>query len=127
MENEYKIIKKLGEGGEGEVYLVEKDNQKYALKKMKMKLTKEDKDKYIIIINIISRMNNENIIKYYKIFEENDSLYILMEYGDDYNLKQFIKKYKDKNELIDENIINDIVIQICLGLKDIHKNKIKIK
>ena len=45
-----------------------------------------------------------------------------MEYAGDKNLKQFIKSYKDKGELIEENIISDIILQLCLGLKEIHKN-----
>ena len=38
MGNKIKTIKHLGEGGFGDVYLVEKDNKKYALKKIKEKL-----------------------------------------------------------------------------------------
>ena len=47
-----------------------------------------------------------------------------MEYAGNFNLKQFIQKYKDKHILIEENIIEDIIIQICKGLIEIHKNKI---
>ena len=47
-----------------------------------------------------------------------------MEYGCDNDLKKYINNYKDKNELIKENIIKDIISQICKGLKDIHNNKI---
>ena len=43
MGNDYKIIKKLGEGGFGEVYLIEKKNKKYALKRIKSKLKGEEK------------------------------------------------------------------------------------
>ena len=45
-----------------------------------------------------------------------------MEYGYNTDLKKFIEKRKPA--LIEENIIKDIIIQICLGLKEIHKNKI---
>ena len=123
-EKDYKIIKKIGEGGYGEVYLIEKGSEKYVLKKIKSKLTEEDINEYNKIINILYKINNKNIIKYYKTFREKDSLNILMEYGGDNNLEKFIKKYKEKNELIVENIIRDIIIQICFGLKEIHKNKI---
>ena len=47
-----------------------------------------------------------------------------MEYGGDLNLKQFIQNYKKKSQYIEENIIQDIIIQLCLGLKEIHKNKL---
>ena len=47
-----------------------------------------------------------------------------MEYGGDSNLKQFIKKYKDKEQLIEENIIENIIKQIILGLKAIHNEKL---
>ena len=44
-----------------------------------------------------------------------------MEYGGEINLKQYIE---NKEELIEEKIIKDIVLQICIGLKEIHKNNI---
>ena len=62
-ENDYKIIKIIGEGGYGEVYLIEKGNEKYALKKIKAKLTEGEMNEYNKIINILSKINNKNIIK----------------------------------------------------------------
>ena len=122
----YKIIKKLGGGGFGKVSLIEKDNTLYALKK----INKENFDKEVIRkycqneINILSNISNDNIVKFYDSFEEKDALYIIMEYCENGNLKEFIKNYKDKNKLIEEEKIIDILIQICLGLMEIHKNKI---
>ena len=118
------IIKKLGEGGCGNVYLIKKENKYYALKKFQSKLTKEDIDNYNELIKTISEINNKYIIKYYGSYEDNNSFNVLMEYAGECNLKQFIRKYKDSNELIQENIIKNIIIQICEGLKVIHKNGI---
>ena len=47
-----------------------------------------------------------------------------MEYCDDQNLNVFINKHKEKNELIEEKIIYNIIKQICLGLKEIHSKNI---
>ena len=47
-----------------------------------------------------------------------------MEYSGDIDLKKYINNYKNKGELINENIIKDIILQICKGLKVTHKNKI---
>jgi surface protein len=47
-----------------------------------------------------------------------------MEYGGDTNLKQYIEEQNKSNCLIDEKIISDIIIQICIGIKEIHKNKL---
>ena len=124
MEKEYKIIKKLRERGFGKVYLVEKDNQQYVLKQCKMKLENEELEQYKKLIIIISKINNEYLIKYHDISIENDTFNILMEYSGDIDLKKYINNYKNKGELINENIIKDIILQICKGLKVIHKNKI---
>ena len=122
--DEYKIIRKIGEGGFGDVYLVEKDNNQYALKKLKFKLTKEELEQYQEILNILLKIKNENIIKYYDYFLENDYLNIVMEYCGDTDLKQFIEKQQSKNELIEEELIKDFILQICNGLKEIHNNGI---
>ena len=44
-------------------------------------------DEYKKIINKLSKLNNENIIKYYNILSERDTFSIIMEYAGDYNLK----------------------------------------
>ena len=122
---DYKIIKTIGKEGCGIVYLVQKGNknEQYALKKIPI-LSENEIEEYQKILNAIFKINNEHVIKYFEYFIENKSLYILMEYGGDSDLKKFINSYKDKDQLIEEKIINDIVLQICLGLKEIHKYRL---
>ena len=75
-------------------------------------------------INYYRATTDKNGDKYYYSFEENDSFNIVMEYGGDTNLKQFIHAHKAKANLIGEKLIENIIIQICLGLKEIHDNNI---
>ena len=125
MGNGYKEIKELGKGGFGKVMLVEKNSKYYALKKIFIRnFNEEEIDICKNEIKILSSFDSEFITKYYESYEDKDNLNIIMEYGGANNLKSFIKKFKDKNEFIDESIIENKIIQICLGLKEIHKNKI---
>ena len=96
-------------------------DKRYALKKFNRIIKEEEKDNIKDMINNINKINNEYIIKYYDIFEEENKFNILMEYGGEINLKQYIE---NKEELIEENIIKDIILQICIGIKEIHKNNI---
>ena len=92
MGNDYKIIKKLGEGGFGEVYLIEKKNKKYALKRIKSKLKGEEKAQLKSKIDKLSKLNSEHIIKYYNYYEKNNTFNILMEFGGRFKLKTIYKK-----------------------------------
>ena len=121
----YEIIKELGKGAFGNINLVLNniDNKYYALKEIKIK---EEKNINEIEneINIISKFDCNNIVKYYDSYKENDKYYILMEYCNGQNLKDFIKEHNKNNELIEENIIYIIIKQICIGIKEMHKMKI---
>ena len=86
-------------------------------------LKKEDINSYEQEAKILSKLNNDYIVKYYYSFKDEEFFYIIMEYGGESNLRNFIEKQKNL-ELIEENIIIDIIKQICLGIKEIHKNKI---
>ena len=120
---EYKMIEKLGEGVYGKVIKVknESNNKFYAVKEIFIK--NKLKDEIEIIqneANILSKFNSKNIVKYYDSYKDKDKFYILMEYCTGKNLRDFISENK---ALIEENILYNIIKQICIGLKEIHQKK----
>ena len=120
----YKIIKELGNGGFGKVNKVFSifDNKYYAMKEILLQgKTIEEINNIKIEANILSKFNCNNIVKYYDSFQDKDKYYILMEYCDGKNLKDYIK---ENTESIEENIIYNIIKQICIGIKKIHEMKI---
>ena len=58
----YKKIRRIGKGGCGVVYLVQKDNKNYALKKIS-DLTKDEIDYYQKILNALFKIKNDYIIE----------------------------------------------------------------
>jgi hypothetical protein len=101
------ILNKIGEGGFGSVYLCcngKKDyNTLYAVKCIK----------YSDLINLVdrerrfgyvSKLNSSYLIKYYEIFTFNNDFYAVMEYFKDGNLNDFIKRYREGNKRIEENV-----------------------
>ena len=124
---EYKIIKTLGQGGNGKVYQVldEKDNKYYAIKTIPIhNLDEEDIKQIENEAKILSNIDDIHIVKYYDSDRNKENFNILMEYCEGSDLKKFINEYKTKNELIDENIINEIILDICLGIKVIHQKNL---
>ena len=120
----YEEIKQLGKGGYGRVIQVKSksDNKIYAIKEI---IIKDEMEISVENIkneaNILSKFNCNNIVKYYDSYLDKDKFYIVMEYCDGQNLQNFIDKNK---ELIEENILYNIIIQICIGIKEIHNKNI---
>lgn len=61
--------------------------------------------------------NNKNIVKVFGYFEENNTVYYIMEYLDGIDLKNFIKQ---NGECLDTDTAVEITNGILDGLKDIH-------
>ena len=121
----YEIKEEIGKGGFGIVYKLQKDNKYYALKKILILNSTEEEITHIKEeVDILSSFDNEYIVKYYFSFIDQNYFNILMEYAGNSNLKQFINSYKNKECLIEEEKIKNIIIQICLALEEIHKNNL---
>ena len=117
----YKIIEKLGEGGMGEVYKARdtKLDRLVALKFLPSHLnaTDEDKIRFIQEAKAASAMNHPNVCTIYDIQENEDQLFIVMEYVDG-------KTVKDKKDNLSEKHILEIGIQAAEGLAAAHEKGI---
>ena len=121
----YKIIKILGKGAFGEIYEVINidDNRHYAIKNIITNdATKEELDKIKNESLLLSKLDNEHIVKYYESFNSENSFNIVMEYCESLDLRKFIKNQNGK--LLDKNIVYNFILDICLGLEEIHSKNI---
>ena len=120
--SKYEIIQEIGRGAFSVVYKVKSksDNKIYCLKKINMKKTPDKENE----INILSKLDHPNLVKYYYSYLDNEGVYIVMEfceYGDLYSLLQSVKK---KKVYVNEDIIWDVAIQTLLGLEYLHSKQI---
>ncbi|KAE8301743.1 Kinase, STE STE11 [Giardia duodenalis] len=71
-------------------------------------------------INLLSKLNHSNIVKYRGCFLEQNYLYIILELVDFGSLQTLIKQYDD----LGENVVACYIYQILLGLKYLHEQGI---
>ena len=126
---DYLLVKSLGKGTFGEVFLTKKgkSSKLYATKKIpSSKLLNKDFKKYLENeINIMKQLEHENIIKYHESYQTSNNIYIIMDYINGGNLSEYLTKYKLKNSHpFSQAMIQYFVKQIVEGLIYIHRKNI---
>ena len=120
----YKIMKKLGEGGMGVVYLAEdiKLKRQVAIKFLPNHISSNDEERkrFEIEAQAAAALNHPNIATIYSIEEFEDETFIVMEYIDGKELKGLIR---DNTPLKIDDVIN-YAVQIAQGLEAAHKKGI---
>ena len=125
--SDFEIIKQLGKGSYGTVYVVRSklDNNTYVMKKMELNHLKESQQKECYReVSILRKVSHPNIIKYYSSFLENESLCIIMEYAELGDLYTLIKHYKRHQKYFEEIILWRIALEVLNGLEYLHTNNI---
>jgi len=119
----YRILKKIGEGGMGVVYLAEdtKLKRQVAIKFLPHHISdnSDERKRFEIEAQAAAALNHPNISHIYAIEETDDEIFIVMEYIDGMELKEEVRSGKIK---IKRAV--DIAIQIAEGLQVAHEKGI---
>lgn len=126
--NGFKFEEALGSGSFGSVYMVSKDGQLYAAKVLSetyvLQEFKEDQNRITREIDVLKRVNNDNLIKYKADFYfENDfgvkEYVIVMEYFKGITLEKFIEVTTNLDDII------MVFRQVLEGVKALHETRIE--
>lgn len=123
------LLKCLGKGSFGEVFLSTKRgrSQYFATKKMDRKQADQPSvRKYFENeIRILQSLNHPNIVKLEEVKATKDYYYIVMEYINGGSLTDCLKKYQQKTgKAFPESIVQYLMIQIVDAIKYLHARKI---
>ena len=131
--NDFKIIKQIGEGTFGVIYCSEwnKNNKKYAMKKMILKNKMEIKKNQIqtdLVCNFLKKTNNKGVIQVYgsqcnKINDNEYNFYVLMELAE-IDWEKEIKKRKQLKNYYTEGELYEITRQLIKTFALLQKNNI---
>lgn len=120
--SKYKIIKKIGEGGMGSVYLGHDQilDRPVAIKVLSSKLSsnKEFMERFLTEARVCAKLNHPNIIKIFDFgtSQNTNQAYFVMEFVDGESLTDYIKF----NKIRTENRLIEICKSVLSGLKCSH-------
>ena len=124
IDNRYKIIKSIGEGGMANVYLAFDTilEREVAVKILRGDLSDDEKfiRRFQREANSASSLRHPNIVEMYDVGEDDGKYFIVMEYVDGKTLKGLIKKRGPLN--LSESI--DIMLQLTSGIACAHDSYI---
>ncbi|MBP2077597.1 Stk1 family PASTA domain-containing Ser/Thr kinase [Oceanobacillus polygoni] len=120
----YKIIEKIGGGGMANVYLARDTilNRDVAVKALRMEYIHDDEfiARFDREAQSATSLSHPNIVNIYDVGEEDQVLYMVMEYVDGMTLKEYIQNYGP----IDVQEALDIMKQLISAIAHAHANDI---
>jgi serine/threonine protein kinase len=113
----YRILRKIGDGGMGVVYLSERDSQLFAVKTMLQPLPGFS-DRFLQERAILTRLHHPNIASYIDSGQTDDkTLYLVMEYVDGVPIHQYCA---DRNLSTKQRV--EVFRQVCAAVNYLHQN-----
>ncbi|CAK69350.1 unnamed protein product (macronuclear) [Paramecium tetraurelia] len=120
--NTYKILEKIGKGNQAEVYSCryQLGDEKFAVKQYsKHKLTNRlDKIALLKEISILRQVQHENVVHLYEVFENEDTIYVVMELLEGGDLYDYLKQ---PNSFLSEKQLASFIYRLFKAILSFHK------
>lgn len=134
--DKYEILSALHFSNGGGVYKVRKNNQDYVMKEGRSKtgldrLNLDGFDRIKIESKTLNKLKNKNyVVKYHDYFEIWENNYLVEEYLDGVNLKDFVAQnfpfsHKEDKQFYKKNMMG-VINQLYICIEDLHKNDIAL-
>ena len=120
----YRVIKQIGAGGMGAVFLAvhPQMNKQVVIKKLRTdRSSKSLRDRFFREADDLMRLSNPHVVKMYDYFSDRGGDYIVLEYMDGMALDKLLKKQGGK---LPVPLAVQIFIDTCHGLRAAHANGI---
>lgn len=114
----YEIIRKLGRGGAGVVFLGRDPYiKRHVAIKISQTATDKSREKFLVEAQSAGQFNHPNIVAVYDVGVQNDFCYLTMEYIEGTTLE----KYCHKDNLLSLHKVTEIILNVCSALNYSHK------
>jgi serine/threonine protein kinase len=121
---EYTLLKIIGEGGMGKVYLSKNtnDNSYYALKILNLEYVRNEniRKRFLAEAKSMAMLNHPNIAKVFKLIDKGDLVAIVLEFVNGFTLEEYINKIGK----ISDNNLTSIMNQILNSLIFVHSKNL---
>ena len=123
------LIKPIGKGAFGEVFLTSKQGikEKFATKKIDKKFAANPKARKYLEneIKILKDIDHENIVKLYEVKETSQYYYLVTEFCNGGDLSDCLDSYQEKyNKAFSEEIVQYLMRQIVSAIRYLHNKTI---
>ena len=127
--DDFTLIKSLGKGAFGEVFLTRKQGSKeiFIIKQIEKQYINNPKSKKYIDreIEILKDINHVNIVKLYDVKEANQNFYLITEYYNGGKVEDCLEKYQiEHNVPFPEELVQYLMRQIISAVKYLHDKRI---
>lgn len=113
------IVKQLGKGSFGEVYLGVKNHSKYAVKVVKKGKQQTD-SKLFEEVRVMERLKYPHIVQIHQVWDSPDRIIISLEFASGGDLEQLLKTYNK----FGETDAKSIIVQVLNALEYLHDNRV---
>lgn len=119
-ENRYELLETIGEGGEGRIFKAYDRAVERFVAIKELRLHNKERSEALKEARAIARISHPNVISLYDVIEEEDKVYLIMEYVEGTSLREILQG----SHYLDFQVALGIFIQVALAVEFAHNHGI---